>query len=64
MMIDIDDFKGVNDQYDHSTGNDGLYWNYVFEDKKAKYPLIEPCWFGGDEFLIARSNSNYYSKRY
>lgn len=43
MMIDIDDFKGVNDQYDHSTGNDGLYWNYVFEDKKAKYPLIEPC---------------------
>ena len=52
IMTDLDNFKGVNDHYGHSTGDAVLiayaeHLSYCFKDTEA---LI--CRLGGDEFTV------------
>lgn len=55
MMLDVDDFKNINDQYGHSMGDEvlkeiGKAIKDVF-GKKGSYR------YGGDEFLIVTENT-------
>jgi diguanylate cyclase (GGDEF)-like protein/PAS domain S-box-containing protein len=50
LMIDLDDFKGVNDTYGHPVG-DLLLVGVARRLEKASRPTDTLCRFGGDEFL-------------
>lgn len=54
MMIDLDNFKHINDSYGHTLGDAVI--RYVGETllniKRQYYPTIDPCRYGGDEFLV------------
>ena len=60
-MIDLDNFKGINDRYGHRTGDEVLSTiardlvTYVGDDAVIGR-------FGGDEFLIVYTLSNEYAK--
>lgn len=54
ILLDLDDFKHVNDNYGHHVGDEvirhvGSVLNNI---KHQKYPTMEPCRYGGDEFLV------------
>ncbi len=60
VMIDINDFKQVNDQYGHKAG-DSLLQRTAYALKEAckevsRSPFI--CRYGGDEFVIALVNES------
>lgn len=48
-MIDIDNFKGINDTYGHNCGDDVLV---MLARTLTKNQEIRPCRWGGEEFLI------------
>ena len=50
-MIDIDDFKMINDTYGHVVGDEVILY-LANELKKISSPQIVPSRYGGDEFLI------------
>lgn len=51
MMIDIDNFKQINDTYGHTAGDEAL--KQLAERLKAiRTPLLTPYRFAGDEFII------------
>lgn len=58
LMIDLDNFKRINDEFGHSVGDDVISYvgTTLLNIKRLKYPTIEPCRFGGDEFLIIMPN--------
>ena len=54
LLLDLDNFKSVNDNYGHHIGDEvikhvGTVLNNI---KHQKYPTMEPCRYGGDEFLV------------
>jgi diguanylate cyclase (GGDEF)-like protein/PAS domain S-box-containing protein len=50
LMIDLDDFKGINDTYGHLVG-DQLLVGIARRFEKVARPSDTLCRFGGDEFL-------------
>lgn len=54
ILIDIDDFKHINDKYGHSTGDDVLSYigKTLLDVKHNKFTNMLPCRYGGDEFLV------------
>jgi len=61
IMIDIDDFKKVNDQYGHLEGNHQLKLLADTIRKIWNSPKDLTCRFGGDEFLIFSSEAQNIS---
>lgn len=57
MMLDIDDFKEVNDQYGHQTGDYLLkYLANIIQEKIETTDLVSR--WGGDEFLVILKNKS------
>lgn len=58
MMLDLDNFKRINDEFGHPVGDDVIAYvgSVLLNIKRLKYPTIEPCRFGGDEFLVIMPN--------
>lgn len=51
MMLDIDNFKQINDTYGHTAGDDAL--RQLAERMKAiRSPIFTPYRFAGDEFIF------------
>ncbi len=53
IMLDIDDFKALNDQYGHSEGDNALkaLADYL-KTETSKKPAVEVGRWGGEEFMI------------
>lgn len=51
MMIDIDNFKQINDTYGHTAGDEALK-QLAERLKTIRTPLLTPYRFAGDEFII------------
>lgn len=58
LMLDLDNFKRINDEFGHAVGDDVISYvgTTLLNIKRLKYPTIEPCRFGGDEFLVIMPN--------
>jgi diguanylate cyclase (GGDEF)-like protein len=55
IMIDLDKFKDINDNYGHSAGNKVLRdFSHLIKNKVAKNNYF--CRYGGDEFVIVVNN--------
>lgn len=54
MMLDVDDFKNINDSFGHSTGDEVL--KQTGETLKAVFGNSSGYRYGGDEFLIVKDN--------
>jgi len=51
IMIDLDYFKNINDQYGHEKGNEALKWSSrILRDNIRCIDI--PCRYGGEEFTI------------
>ena len=58
MMIDIDDFKNINDTYGHTAGDDALK-QLAARLKELRSQILTAYRFAGDEFiLIIKSEQN------
>lgn len=56
IMLDIDNFKHINDTYGHTAGDDALK-QVAARLKALRTPLLTPYRFAGDEFIvIVKSN--------
>lgn len=56
IMLDIDNFKHINDTYGHTAGDEALQ-QVAARLQALKTPLLTPYRFAGDEFIvIVRSN--------
>ncbi len=57
LMIDIDDFKRINDQYSHQTGDKILQQvaRLIQENVRSADTVVR---FGGDEFLVMMPETN------
>jgi two-component system cell cycle response regulator len=51
MLVDIDDFKQVNDRYDHSTGDAALIWVATKLSEATREVDVVARW-GGEEFIV------------
>jgi len=51
LMVDLDDFKAVNDRYGHETG-DGVLRFFARELRGEVRTADLPARFGGDEFVV------------
>ncbi len=57
FMIDIDNFKGINDTYGHGAGDEAL--QQIANKLKAMHtPLLTAYRFAGDEFIIILKSDN------
>ena len=56
MMLDIDNFKHINDTYGHTTGDEALK-QLADRLKGIRTPLLTPYRFAGDEFIIILKSS-------
>ena len=55
MMIDVDDFKSINDTYGHHTGDQTLI--AISNELKISFRAEDKvCRIGGDEFIIVMNN--------
>lgn len=51
LMVDLDDFKAVNDRYGHETGDDVL--RFFAKELRGEVRAADlPARFGGDEFVV------------
>jgi len=58
VMIDLDHFKSINDDYGHSTGDDVLQFvSYVIRASLRESDLAVR--WGGEEFLVVRHSPNH-----
>ena len=58
MMIDIDEFKKINDTYGHTAGDEALK-EVAARLKGLQSQILTPYRFAGDEFiLIIKSKQN------
>lgn len=51
ILVDIDDFKQVNDRYDHSTGDAALIWLASRLSEATREVDVVARW-GGEEFIV------------
>lgn len=58
MMLDIDNFKHINDTYGHATGDEALK-QLADRLKEIRTPLLTPYRFAGDEFIIILKSSQH-----
>lgn len=57
FMIDIDNFKGINDTYGHGAGDEAL--QQIANKLKAMHtPLLTAYRFAGDEFILILKSDN------
>jgi diguanylate cyclase (GGDEF)-like protein len=56
MMIDIDDFKNINDSFGHKAGDDALR-QVAGRLKEMQSPILMPYRFAGDEFILILQSS-------
>lgn len=57
VMVDIDNFKGINDSLGHLAGDEAL--RQIAERlKKLQTPLLTPYRFAGDEFIVIIESTN------
>lgn len=62
LMIDVDDFKPVNDRYGHLAGDDIL--RHVAQVLQRSIRGSDACFrFGGEEFVILLTNTNLPNSR-
>ena len=59
IMIDIDFFKGINDMYGHSVGDEALI-NTAEIIREAVPPKSIPIRYAGDEFIIIANADNEF----
>lgn len=59
LSIDIDDYKHINDNYGHETGDRVIRFigKSLLKLKSQYYPMMEMCRQGGDEFMIIMPNT-------
>lgn len=57
IMLDIDHFKRVNDDYGHLSGDSCLIKLANIMRETVKHPRGVVCRYGGEEFVIALSNT-------
>lgn len=57
VLLDVDDFKKVNDQHGHGAGDEVLVSVASVLSKHSRASDI-PCRLGGDEFLLVLTDSN------
>ena len=51
IMIDLDNFKRINDTYGHESGNRALHWtSRIWRENIRRIDI--PCRYGGEEFAI------------
>lgn len=56
IMLDIDDFKKINDSYGHSAGDDALR-QVAARLKELTSPILSAYRFAGDEFIMIQQSS-------
>jgi len=57
LMIDIDNFKSINDTYGHKIGDDVIVIiSSLLQKQNRKSDIV--CRWGGEEFIILLSNTN------
>jgi diguanylate cyclase (GGDEF)-like protein len=52
VMIDIDHFKNINDQYGHLVGDECIKTIATIFEKTLKRPSDDVCRYGGEEFAF------------
>lgn len=63
IMIDLDEFKQVNDKFGHKVGDDALMVvASILEDSVKRTDMV--CRYGGDEFLILVESPRLHAARY
>lgn len=62
-MLDIDDFKKINDNYGHDTGDDVLKsLSKVLKDAKREHDDLHPIRWGGEEFVLIYNGTENFLK--
>ena len=59
-LLDIDDFKLINDQYGHNTGDFILKRVAEIATEELRDSFV--CRYGGEEFVIMMNNENYFNR--
>jgi diguanylate cyclase (GGDEF)-like protein len=63
MMMDVDDFKGVNDQHGHATGDETLRRIAAILRRNTRKGIDIPGRWGGDEFLVVFGDTDMATAR-
>lgn len=58
VMIDIDHFKPINDEYGHITGDECIRYVASLLQKNLKRPSDDVCRYGGEEFALLLPNTD------
>ena len=63
MMMDVDDFKGVNDHHGHATGDETLRRIAAILRRNTRKGIDIPGRWGGDEFLVVFGDTDMATAR-